>query len=97
MARGRKIYEPPRFMSTSVACQQLVDIVEKMEESSGDNLVSKSSDVVCLSRIGTDTQKIVVASLKEAAEIDMGPPLHSLVIPGDCHFLEQDALKMWRL
>lgn len=97
MARGRKIYEPPRFMSTSVACQQLLEIVEKKEESSTDNILSKSSDVVCLSRVGTDTQKIVAASLKEAAEIDMGPPLHSLVIPGECHFLEQDALNMWRL
>lgn len=32
MARGRKIYEPPRFMSTQVACQQLLEIVEKITE-----------------------------------------------------------------
>ena len=97
MARGRKIYEPPRFMSTKVACQQLSVIAEKLTEEGGDGgVLSLNSEVVCLARIGTDTQRIVTASLKEAAEIDMGPPLHSLVIPGHCHFLEKDALNMWR-
>ena len=98
LARGRKIYEPPRFMSTKVACQQLSAIVEKQAESGGDGAsLSLESEVVCLARIGTDTQSIVTASLKEAADIDMGPPLHSLVIPGNCHFLEQESLNLWRL
>ena len=97
MARGRKIFEPPRFMSTTVACQQLSAIVEKLAEDGSDGArLSLESEVVCLARIGTDTQSIVTVSLKEAAKLDLGPPLHSLVIPGHCHFLEKDALKMWR-
>lgn len=102
MARGRKIYEPPRFMSTQVACKQLLEIVEKMSES-GDSKeeeevgLRRSSDVVCLARVGTDTQRIVTATLEKAVDIDMGAPLHSLVIPGHCHFLEQDSLNIWRL
>ena len=93
MARGRKIFEPPRFMSTSVACQQLSSVVEKLSEGDG---LSLESDVVCLARVGTETQSIKTVSLGEAANLDMGPPLHSLVIPGHCHFLEQEALNMWR-
>ena len=58
--------------------------------------MTRTSDVVCLARVGTDTQKIVTSSLEDAIEVDMGPPLHSLVIPGHCHFLEQDSLNMWR-
>ena len=97
LARGRKIYEPPRFMSTKVACQQLSAIVEKLTEAGSDGgRLCLDSEVVCLARIGTDTQRIVTASLKEAADLDLGPPLHSLVIPGHCHFLEKDALNMWR-
>jgi len=97
MARGRKIYEPPRFMSTQVACQQLLEIVEKITEPGSDEPgMTRTSDVVCLARVGTDTQKIVTSSLEDAIEVDMGPPLHSLVIPGHCHFLEQDSLNMWR-
>merc|ERR1711915_757689 len=95
MARGRKIYEPPRFMSTQVACQQLLEVVEKQTKSDEPGM-TRTSDVVCLARVGTDTQKIVTSSLADAIELDMGPPLHSLVIPGYCHFLEQDSLNMWR-
>ena len=96
MARGRKIFEPPRFMSTQVACQQLSSVVERLSGGEGGEGLSLQSDVVCLARVGTNTQHIVTVSLAEAAELDMGGPLHSLVIPGHCHFLEQDALNMWR-
>ena len=101
LARGRKIFEPPRFMSCQVACQQLIEIVARLSsapdpDTASEPLLSGSSDVVCLARVGTDTQALVTASLAEAADIDLGPPLHSLVIPGSCHFLEQEALNMWR-
>jgi len=101
LARGRKIFEPPRFMSCQVACQQLMEIVARLSsapepDTASEPLLSGSSDVVCLARVGTDTQALVTASLAEAADIDLGPPLHSLVIPGSCHFLEQEALNMWR-
>ena len=98
MARGRMIFEPPRFMSTQVACQQLLETLDKHETAGDDSdkMLKKSSDVVCLARIGTDTQRIVTASLEEAANTELGPPLHSLIIPGHCHFLEQDSLNMWR-
>ena len=97
LARGRKIFEPPRFMSTQVACQQLMGIVENMEKEGEKCLLSKDSRVVCLARVGSETQKIVSTCLETATEVDMGSPLHSLVIPGECHFLETDALKMWSL
>ena len=101
MARGRKIYEPPRFMSCAVACQQLLEIVEKLSEAEAEAetepRLRSSSDVVSLARVGTDTQRLVTSSLAQAADLDMGPPLHSLVIPGNCHFLEQESLNMWRV
>jgi len=97
LARGRKIYEPPRFMSTQVACEQLMQVVEKMEAEGEKCKLSKDSPVVCLARIGAETQKIVTTSLDTGRGVEMGAPLHSLVIPGECHFLELDALKMWNL
>lgn len=97
MARGRKIYEPPRFMSCQVACQQLLEIVEKLPESETEPGLRSSSDVVSLARVGTDTQQLVTSSLARGADINMGPPLHSLIIPGNCHFLEQESLNMWRV
>jgi len=31
--RGRKIYEPPRYMTSDIACQQLLKIIERKEDS----------------------------------------------------------------
>ena len=31
--------------------------------------------------------------MKDLASYDLGPPLHSLVIPGEMHFIEKDMLK----
>ena len=91
-----------------MACQQLLEIVKNISDVNSDNTdntndvksdtkLRADSDVVCLARVGTDTQKIATVSLEQGAELDMGAPLHSMVIPGDCHFLEQDCLNMWRI
>jgi hypothetical protein len=49
-----------------------------------------------MARIGQSSQQIVVAPLSELLTIDLGAPLHSLVIPGKTHFLEDDMLKFYR-
>ncbi|KAI9296268.1 diphthine synthase-like protein [Neoconidiobolus thromboides FSU 785] len=92
MARGRKIYEPPRYMSASLAAQQLIEIEEKRNEGvyHPDNTL-----VIGIARIGSPTQKIVCSTLKQMAEeVDMGEPLHSLIIVGSqVHFLEAQILR----
>ena len=35
--------------------------------------------------------------MEELLSHDLGPPLHSLVIPGHLHFLEKDMLRMFAL
>ena len=35
--------------------------------------------------------------MSEMLQIDLGKPLHSLVIPGKMHFLESDILKTFAL
>lgn len=47
-----------------------------------------TTECVGLARLGVDGQQIVVATLEQMCCLDLGPPLHSLVIPGDLHPLE---------
>jgi len=102
LIRGRKIFEPPRFMTTQQAAQQLLEIVEKAAadgDTTTDSTTSLSAEstVVCVARVGTDTQQIVTCSLRTAAtQHDLGAPLHSLVVPGELHYLEKDALDIWQ-
>lgn len=47
---------------------------------------------VGLARIGCDEQRIVCGTMKCLLSHDLGPPLHSLIIPGEMHFLEKEML-----
>ncbi|XP_052828061.1 diphthine methyl ester synthase isoform X2 [Octopus bimaculoides] len=58
-----------------------------------------TKDTICvgLTKVGSDEQKILVAPLERLAETDMGPPLHSLVIPGNMHPMEIAMLRSFVL
>ena len=49
------------------------------------------------SRVGHDDQKLISGKLKNLINIDMGPPLHSLVIPGKMHEIEQNAFDYFKI
>ena len=54
-----------------------------------------ASIAVGLARVGSANQQIVCGTMKELSSHDLGPPLHSLVIPGHLHFIEKDMLRMF--
>ncbi|XP_003742060.1 diphthine methyl ester synthase [Galendromus occidentalis] len=103
LARGRKVFEPPRFMMVHEAAKQLIEILEIKEEeaTSRESLAySPESLAVGLARIGTENQKIVAGSLKQLTETKeiLGGPLHSLILPStSLHPLEWDMLSMFAL
>ena len=41
---------------------------------------------------GSDDPTVVADHLDALPDHEFGPPLHMLVLPGDCHPLERDAL-----
>lgn len=89
MARGRLIYEPPRYMTISQCCEQLLEI----EENRGTKAYTPDTPAVAISRLGSATQGFKVGTIKELSEYDAGEPLHSLIILGrQCHDLELDYL-----
>lgn len=52
---------------------------------------------VGLARIGSSTQQIVYGAMRDLKDCDFGKPLHSFVIPGDVHFVEEEVLGMYSL
>ena len=54
---------------------------------------TEGSLAVGLARVGSEDQRILVCSLSEMKNSDLGPPLHCLVIPGETlHPLESEYL-----
>ena len=93
--RGKKEYLPPTFMSASVAAQQLVESIGQLQETCDAANLSEESICVALARVGGDSQKIYKCTLKEMLQVDMGPPLHSLILVGKLHPIEEDMLKLF--
>lgn len=91
ISRGRKIYEPPRYMSIPQAVSQLGEIEDLRQ---GGVLPREKTLAVALSRVGGgDSQETIVSgTLEELGSQDpstFGEPLHSLVIVGKrVHHLE---------
>lgn len=94
LARGKKIYEPPRFMSIAQAVEQLLTIAA--EEDGND--INEDTYGVGVARLGQRDQCIVYATLRELGEYEFGAPLHSLVIPASTlHFHEDEVLRHFRV
>lgn len=93
LARGRKVYEPPRFMSIATAVEQLLEIEQNRKENAYDE------DTMCVgvARVGSESQKIVAGPMKSLLDVDFGAPLHSLIIAGDTHSIEDEILELYKV
>ena len=103
MMRGRKIYEPPRFMTTQQAAEQLMSIARRRQSAKTDTKslpIDHSTPCILIARVGADDQKLIYCTLGEAAEatLDMGGPLHSIVVPSkELHEIELESVNWLRL
>ncbi|ETN67464.1 hypothetical protein AND_000709 [Anopheles darlingi] len=101
LMKKKREYMPPRFMSVSEAAGQLLEIVKnKASEVAEDTAatLTEQSLVVGLARVGHETQKIVACTLREMKDVDLGAPLHSLIIAnGRLHPLETEFLQQFEV
>ncbi|KAL6008269.1 hypothetical protein ACLOJK_033775 [Asimina triloba] len=88
LCRGRKQYEPPKYMTINTAIEQLLEV----EQNHGESAYNEESLCVGIARLGSEDQKIVAGSMKDLQAVDFGPPLHCLVIVGKTHPLEDEML-----
>ncbi|PLN83772.1 putative diphthine synthase [Aspergillus taichungensis] len=90
LARGRIVYEPPRYMTVAQCAAQMLETEKERKEGAW----GPDSLAIGAARVGADDQKLVAGTLKELTEVDMGRPLHSLVLLGrKAHDLEKDYIR----
>ena len=79
MARGKIVYEPPRYMSVAQCCAQLLEVEEERKQ----GVCGAEKLAVGIARAGGgETQRIVAGTLLELSNTDLGSPLHSVVLCG---------------
>ena len=81
LAKGKKIYEKPRFMTVNQALEELLEASEKSEniiENKG--LITEENLCYGVARIGSESQIVKAGKIKDIIKFDFGKPLHSVVI-----------------
>ncbi|KAF3397849.1 Diphthine methyl ester synthase [Penicillium rolfsii] len=92
LARGRRIFEPPRYMTVAQCAAQMLETEETRQE----GVYTADSLAIGAARVGAPDQKLVVGTLKELSTVEMGAPLHSLVLLGRrTHDLERDYIRQF--
>jgi diphthine synthase len=77
-----------RFMTANEGLELLLEMEKKQEE----HILSGDSIVCVVARAGSSNPVVVANSIAFLKKMDFGPPLHTIVVPGNLHFMEIEAL-----
>ena len=81
LAKGKKIYEKPRFMTVNQALEELLEASQKSETiSENKGLINEDNLCYGLARIGSESQIVKSGKIKDIIKYDFGKPLHSVVL-----------------
>ncbi|MBN1175518.1 diphthine synthase [Candidatus Woesearchaeota archaeon] len=83
---------PPRYMTVKQGLEVLIHIEDEKKE----GVILKDDFAIGVARLGHDDFKIVAAPIEELLNVDFGAPLHSIIIPGTLHHIEEESLSMWK-
>lgn len=81
-----------KFMTVNTAIRILLDIEKKRKE----QLFTERTLCVGCARIGRKDFSIRTGTAKELLVYDFGAPPHCLIVPGELHFVEEEAIAMWK-
>jgi diphthine synthase len=94
LARGKKIYEPPRFMSVNIALEQMLEAEENYKK----GIINDITLCYGLARVGSPTQLIVSGTFKELLNNDFGEPLHSIIVCAkSLHSMEKEMFEYYNI
>ncbi|MBP2144100.1 diphthine synthase [Methanococcus voltae] len=79
-----------KFMTANEGLQVLLDIEERRKE----NILSEDTKVLVVARAGSLKPKLVYGKIKDLIKQDFGAPLHSIIVLGNLHFMEEEALEI---
>jgi diphthine synthase len=80
--------ENNKLMTANQGMETLLEL-EKIKKK---NIFSEESIVCVVARASSDAPLVKAGKIKRLIKEDFGPPLHTIVVPGDLHFMEIEAL-----
>lgn len=81
-----------RYMTVGDAIRYLLRAALR----TGDGAFRESTLCVGCARLGAENQAIEAGSASRLLKVDFGRPMHCLIVPGQLHFVEEEALAFWK-
>ena len=78
------------FMTANEGLKILLEMESKLQK----KLFDDESIVCVVSQAGSPNPIVAADSIRELLKRDFGSPLHTIIIPGDLHFMEIEALEV---
>ena len=85
-------YDLQKFMTVNEAIKILLDLEEKRKE----RVFTKETLCIGCARLGNENPTIKAGTAEQILKCDFGAPLHCLLVPGTMHFMEEEAIEMWK-
>ncbi|TFG70921.1 MAG: diphthine synthase, partial [Methanomassiliicoccus sp.] len=83
--------ENSRYMSANEGLHLLQEMERRMVKGA-----AKDDSLVCVvARAGSPNCLVAAGPLSKLVAMDFGGPLHSIVVPGRLHFMEEESLGQW--
>jgi diphthine synthase len=83
--------ENSRYMTANEGLHLLLN----MERRVGRRIIAENTLVCVVARAGSPDCMVRAGNLNELMLTDFGHPMHTIVVPGKLHFLEEDALRVF--
>ncbi|OGS41875.1 MAG: diphthine synthase [Euryarchaeota archaeon RBG_16_62_10] len=83
--------ENSRYMSANEGMHLLLD----MERRTGKRVISGDTLVCVVARAGSLDAVVRAGRIDDLVSDDFGPPLHTIVVPGKLHFMEEESLAVF--
>jgi diphthine synthase len=79
-----------RYMTANEGFELLLQMEKKLKK----RLISADTIACVVARAGATDSLTIANTIHHLQSMDFGPPLHTIVIPGNLHFMEIEALEL---
>jgi diphthine synthase len=76
-----------------MTANEAIDLLIQMESHHKKKIITPETIVCVIAQAGSHQPTVIADSINTLQTKEFGPPLHTLVLPGDLHFMEIEALE----
>jgi diphthine synthase len=74
---------------------EAMDVLMKVEEKRREDIFNEDTLCVILGKAGSPDTVLRAGKVRDIRDMDFGPPPHTLIVPGELHFMEEEYLEVF--